>query len=372
MLEGPPRRRRTRGRSPTRREHAVRWRTLCAVAVCALVACVVVLDPSKPRPASSAADFDVATSHDGRPPVAETHHSWREVYPYSVVPGGVYTTRELADAVADDPAVAEHYADIALPAMRVTVVDSPREAYMSYRLGDRIFWTTRKLRLREGERILTNGDVAIRARCGNRLSDVPMMPTSEVEPAADEFERQAAPLAPVVRDADLPLAGSPSELWPGDSGPFGIAPFFDGANVDSFLGGTGVGGVHADLGMPPIGGTSAGTSELQNAGPPIAFVLPLIGDAGHPDSPVPGNGEEVPIVSVEVPGFTHVDHPGARDGGSTVGPSGETVLVPELSGGSDGELPPAAVVPEPTTLTLLGTGLLWGALKRRRRRRRLD
>jgi hypothetical protein len=60
---------------------------------------------------------------------------------------------------------------------------------MSYRVGDQIYWTKRRLILHEGEQILTDGDTTIRGRCGNRLSETPMVPTSGQEPLADVFDR---------------------------------------------------------------------------------------------------------------------------------------------------------------------------------------
>ena len=367
-------RRRSRRRSSRRRRNAVNWAIVCALAAGAVVLATVVLGPSQQPRSTLPPHSDHDASLDAAVPVDERHHPAREVYPYSVVPGGVYTTEELADAVADDPTVAEHYSNVAPAAMHVEVVDAVREAYMSYRVGDRIFWTKRKLALREGERILTDGDVAIRARCGNRLSDVAMKPTSDFEPAADEFERDAAPLSPVGPGPDSLIAsGPPAGIWPGGSIPPGMAPTSDGGGPGAFFDG---GGFYGDVGLPPIGGALGGvpgTVEPDGEQPPIVFVLPPTPDAGHPGPPDRDGHGDVPSVDVEIPGLTHVDPPGGGfaggSGDSPGGPSPEgTTHLPGTFGGSDGELPPSSVVPEPATLTLLGTGLLWGMVKRHRRR----
>jgi hypothetical protein len=364
MLDGQAGPKRSRRRSSRRRGNAVRRTTFCALAAGALVASVIVFGPSRQPAPSSTAHLEVDASLDPAVPVGEPRHPSRKVYPYSVIPGGVYTTTELADAAADDPTVAEHYADVTPTAMHVKVVDEVREAYMSYRIGDRIFWTKRMLPLREGERILSDGDVAIRARCGNRLSDVPRAPTSDVEPTAEEFEpageefeRDVAPLFPVGLGPESPIAtGPPPGLWPEGSVPPGMVPTSDGGRPGGFFGG---GGFYGDAGIPPIGGGGGtpGASEPNGEQPPIVFVLPPADGAGHPDPPDRGNHGDVPSVNVEIPGFTHVDRPGDGSGGSAGESPDDTWLVPETSGGSEGELPPSAVVPEPTTLTLLGTGL---------------
>ena len=332
-----------------------------------MVVSAIVLGPSRQRATSPAAQLEVDDPFDLVIPVEDQHHPSREVYPYSVVPGGVYTTTELADAAASDPTVAEHYADVTPAAMHAEVVDAVREAYMSYRIGDRIFWTRRKLPLRHGERILTDGDVAIRARCGNRLSDVPMTPTSDAEPAAYEFERDAAPVLPVGPGPDSPIAAwPPLGLWPDGSVPLGLAPTTDGGGPGAFFD---RGGFYGDAGVPPIGGVgdAPGAAEPDGEQPPIVLVLPPADDAGHVDPPDRGDHGDVPPVKVEIPGFTDFDHPGDGIGGGSGESPGETSDITETLGASEGQLP-IAVVPEPTTLTLLGTGLLWGAVKRYRGR----
>ncbi len=104
----------------------------------------------------------------------------RAVYPYSVVPGGVHSSQELALARADR-VVAAHYAAVDLPAVRVEMVRASRRVHVSYRIGDEIYWK-RTLLLSPGERILTDGRTEIRSRCGNLISETPQGPTSDEEP----------------------------------------------------------------------------------------------------------------------------------------------------------------------------------------------
>jgi hypothetical protein len=121
-------------------------------------------------------------------------------YPYSVVPGGVHTLARLRQVVSMDPVVASHYAAVAVSRARLTRVSKPRLAYVSYRIRDRIFWTKRRVPLQPGEAVVTDGVSEIRARCGNRISDRPMEPTSPDEPPIAELERVLAPPVP----AELP------------------------------------------------------------------------------------------------------------------------------------------------------------------------
>lgn len=120
------------------------------------------------------------------------------VYPYSVIPGGVSGREGLRSAVAADPVVARHYAGFHLDAARVIQFQAPRFAYVSYRRGNEIFWTLHKIKIPAGESLLFDGTNLVRARCGNRLSEVPKTPTSPQDPPPrvmdDPIPQQQPPL----------------------------------------------------------------------------------------------------------------------------------------------------------------------------------
>ncbi|HYT65239.1 MAG TPA: hypothetical protein VEL51_02385 [Vicinamibacterales bacterium] len=97
----------------------------------------------------------------------------RAVFPYSVVPGGVESVSELRKAIATDPVVADHYKGFKLSKARVERLGSPKVAYVSYRVGDHVYWTRKRLLLPAGERVITDGQLVARTRCANQLGDVP-------------------------------------------------------------------------------------------------------------------------------------------------------------------------------------------------------
>lgn len=120
----------------------------------------------------------------------------RRVYPYSIVPGGVTDRIELARAVMADPVVAAHYAGFAIDKASLRSVDKARAVYVSYRKGDQVYWTARKVMLTEGESVLSDGQNEIRARCGNRISDTAQLPVEVRGPDEQELD------TPIAQDQD--------------------------------------------------------------------------------------------------------------------------------------------------------------------------
>jgi hypothetical protein len=130
----------------------------------------------------------------------------RPIFPYSVIPGGVESAEELRNALAHDPVVADHYKGFDSAKAHFARLDHDRAVYVSYRMGDRVYWTKNRLMLREGETLVTDGAQEARARCGNRVSDLAMAPVTPAQPSAQAMEALPAPelLANAVVPFDLP------------------------------------------------------------------------------------------------------------------------------------------------------------------------
>lgn len=157
----------------------------------------------------------------------------RPVYPYSVIPGGAHSSRELREAIQRERVVAAHYAKFAIGNARVIRVVHDRQVYVSYRLGSQIYWTKKKVTLHKGETLLSDGKHLARTRCGNRISEVPAEPTSPSEPTEKVLNH---PLPPHISASttDSPL---PGPIWSAGSmplltlpstpaGPDPVLPFF--------------------------------------------------------------------------------------------------------------------------------------------------
>lgn len=117
----------------------------------------------------------------------------RPIYPYSVVPGGVQDARELKWVAEHDPIVAAHYAGFDYDHARVVRLVLARTAYVSYRIGNRVYWTRRRITLHKGEKVITDGKITARARCANRVEELPQQATSSSEPPAAKFEAPVRP-----------------------------------------------------------------------------------------------------------------------------------------------------------------------------------
>ncbi|MGA8431380.1 MAG: PEP-CTERM sorting domain-containing protein [Candidatus Sulfotelmatobacter sp.] len=112
----------------------------------------------------------------------------RPVYPYSVVPGGVEDARELKWVAEHDPVVATHYAGFDFQRARVVRLALAQTVYLSYRIGNKVYWTRHRIALHKGEKLITDGKITARTRCGNRVETVPQQATSSSEPPAAKFE----------------------------------------------------------------------------------------------------------------------------------------------------------------------------------------
>lgn len=225
----------------------------------------------------------------------------RPVYRHSVVPGGVRSSEEIASVIQRDQVVAAHYRDINPQLMRNERLQQPLLAHVSYRLGDKVYWTRKPVLLPKNEPVMTDGKTTIRERCGNLISMEPLAPASEEEPPLASFDRLLDPVPVAWMRLNYPLGSRSPSPRSGGSTP----------GSPSFMSG---GSSYGTPGLRPGDSTNSPSSQFTgtpNGGPPT-------------DGPPPVNPPTV-------------DPP-------TVDPPGEVVSTVETP------LP----VPEPNTLTLFG------------------
>ncbi len=145
----------------------------------------------------------------------------RPVYPYSVVPGGVRDVEELKWAAAHDPVVRAHYAGFDYDHARVVRLVLERTAYVSYRIGNKVYWTRRRITLRKGETVITDGRITARTKCGNRVEEVPQQLSSIEAPPMLFDEPRIPELGPAIQTPPT-LFQSALNYPHGADGPLGV------------------------------------------------------------------------------------------------------------------------------------------------------
>jgi hypothetical protein len=197
----------------------------------------------------------------------------RKVYPYSIVPGGADTLDEAKRAMSD-PAVADHYANVDFNKLQQVKLTQNLSGYVSYRFGEKIYWTAKTLTLRAGETVFTDGVHIVRGRCLNCYSEHPMLPVRPNEPTEQVLDTPVempviAYSFPKLPVEVLALPPPPEELTP-------TVPIFPPA-VPSTPGKSG-GGIWFPLIpiIPPIhrhpGQTPTTPVPTPPVGPPVAIV----------------------------------------------------------------------------------------------------
>lgn len=310
----------------------------------------------------------------------------RRVYPYSIVPGGVLSRAELAQAILADKVVAAHYAGIQVDKVEPVTVAKARAVHVSYRKGDKVFWTAKKVMLQPGEVLLSDGEHLIRGRCGNRISDVAMLPVEAGGPSEEELDSSVQ----VAQEGE------------GDDGMLEVAAALDDGGAAhqsyallSYPNGPGVSGGAWHAPTSPLGNvpgisrpiTTYATPTVATTGGAAADTADMSGrtieTAAESTPPATATGDRSTIETshtTETPGTPPATLPTKLADTVLPLPRGE-VAAPALPGTLPwpGDLPalpaqplPAPVLaeaPEPASLWLAGVGfaaLLFGRGRRRR------
>lgn len=251
----------------------------------------------------------------------------RPVYAYSVIPGGVRSGNELKLALARDSIAAAHYSGFDAQSARPVRLDRPRQVYISYRLGNRVYWTSKKVTLPAGERLLTDGKHLVRSRCGNRISEVRTDPTSPGEPAEPVLSAPIFPRA-TAETVDLP---PPPPIWT--------------ETPSTFL-----------LAMAPTPGPTSGGGVFI---PPFPFVPCCGGSSGGSHTPLPPTPPPTPTPPIPpTPPVPPVIPPPGP------GPSPNPPPTPP----PPPPLGPPVPAPEPRTMEMLLIGLAGALLLAKLRR----
>lgn len=217
------------------------------------------------------------------------------VYPWSVVAGGVDSSKAMGKAMAADPVVGAHYAGLQPDSFHPERLTEKKQGYVSYRIRDKIYWTRRMVTLAAGEQVLTDGKTLVRGRCGNLFSETPREPVAPLaeEPPEKKMDEpvRAAQLMPTPEmRAEAPVAIEKFENPKGfdrgaNDGSVLPAPQPEEALPPVWMAGVGIGSPGGGvMGVGGMGGGGVGGGG---------------GSAGLPEVTVPGN----PTGGATVPGL---------------------------------------------------------------------
>jgi hypothetical protein len=136
------------------------------------------LSETGPTALSSSSYSSFTESRPGRP-----------AYLYSVIPGGVASAEELQQAMQHDPVVAQQFAGFDFQKARLILVSGNQAMHVAYRMGDKVYWTRKKVALHPGETLISDGKIVARTRCGNRIAVAPLGPPAIAEPAEGDLDQ---------------------------------------------------------------------------------------------------------------------------------------------------------------------------------------
>ena len=309
------------------------------------------------------------------------------MYPYSVIPGGAQNGSELASEINRDPVVAAHYSSFNVEKARAVAVRNESLVHVSYRINNKVFWTAKKVKLAQGERLITDGQNLARSRCGNRVSVLAQAPTSPDEPPAEVLDTPLTPAEPevpgralsedLVSLLEIPKQGdnsltpgfsllshdllNPSIMMPAENMAANTRGTTDEGGMSALL--PGVSGIS----QPPIKGVIPDTSTpvVTPDAPPVSpgsppATPPIPGSDPQPGTPDGDGGWTFPVVPPVPLPIPPGSNPGGGDpgGGSTPGvvPGNPDNPPPQHTDPPDSDSD-IAIVPEAGTLALLGAGL---------------
>ena len=126
----------------------------------------------------------------------------RPAYLYSVISGGVASTEELRQAMQRDPVVAQQFEGFDFQTAHLVTVSENQSMHVAYRMGDKVYWTRKKVRLHPGETLISDGKIVARTRCGNRIAVAPLGPPAISEPAEGDLDQPLFSNAMVTRAVD--------------------------------------------------------------------------------------------------------------------------------------------------------------------------
>ena len=153
--------------------------------------------------------------------------------------GGSRRSRERRRTAAGHGArsvVAREFQGFDFQRAHLVQVSEKQSMHVAYRMGDKVYWTRKKVALHPGETLISDGKIVARTRCGNRIAMAPLGPPAIVEPVEADFNEPLFSNDMVTREAEpqleptrRPCRNRPIHCKPAKRRrilPFFLLPFF--------------------------------------------------------------------------------------------------------------------------------------------------
>lgn len=243
------------------------------------------------------------------PTASRQNNAVRPTYAYSLIPGGVRDVAELRAAMVKDSVIFAQYSTFRLEDARVIRLEQERRAHVAYRIGDRVYWTRREVKLEKGETVITDGVLTARTKCGNLVADdvegrvLSNEPTEEalnmpVEPMQAPNELESDNRFPgLVPPPSATAAPTPNLETPPDDTPPSPSPWI-GMGQPPKPGAPGSGFILPPPVPIPIGSGSGSPPPGPPNRPPTNPPTP----PSTPTGPVPPTPPVPPVINTPEPG----------------------------------------------------------------------
>jgi hypothetical protein len=136
----------------------------------------------------------------------------------------------------NDPVVAREFEGFDFQRAHLVQVSEKQLLHLAYRMGDKVYWTQKKIALHQGETLISDGKIVARTRCGNRVAAAPLGPPAMVEPVESDFNQplfsndmvthEVEPQLEKIPEALPPAADTPPPVTPKKAIPFFVPPFY--------------------------------------------------------------------------------------------------------------------------------------------------
>jgi hypothetical protein len=262
--------------------------------------------------------LDILEPHEKR--VEKPQTSGKPWFGLCKVAYAATTVKEFRAQVEADPQLSLHYRDFDWENAEVILTNEDLEKNVSYKKRSMILWTQKKITIKKGEILITDGKIVVRTYCCNQIADWPRGAVEAFEPP----ERFLSP--PVMKPESDPVLKRYPRM--------NISPFISGGN-------------------PPYR-PSTPPYIVPSGVPPM-----ICDDIPDDERPLECNTPREP--TCEELGTCDIPHPPTCEELGTC----DTPLPPGDCDPTSSDCIPLSPVPEPTTWILFGTGVIGLGLVKR-------